>query len=162
MYQGIDPEEAQPYTLRRDDPENPTIWWLKPQSVQKGNRHLAGYNDAYSKKTLDSIARKTTQEDLAQFLDTVPRIENFIYRGDEVPTVEIVEKAHLQKVFYQLDISSFNELMNASRDIFELTESEKKGSGSSYGQDSEEKSQTGSAIAVKIAEKPTAAPGGSV
>ena len=160
MYQGINPDEAIPYVLRKDDPDNPTVWWLRPQTVHKGNRHLAGYNDAYTKKTLDSVAKKTTQEDLAQFLDTVEHIENFIFMGDKIPTAEVLEPELLKKVFYQLDISSYNELMNASRDAFELTDSEKNASGSLSGPASEEKSQTGSVSTVVDAERPTAAPAG--
>jgi len=163
MYIGIDPKKAEPYVLRRDDHNNPTIWWLLPQTVAKGNRHLVRYQDAQTKKTLDSVAAKTTQEDLAQFLSTVESVENFQLLGESAPREKVAreDRETLTKIFYEIDIASFNELMNASRDIFELKEEEKNGSGSSSGQDSAGKKPTGSDTIAKTATSTEGGPAGN-
>jgi len=161
MLTGIDPSKSLPYTLRRDDPLNPTIFWLRPQGVVRGNKHLVGYQDAHTKKTRDSVAAKTTLEDLAQFLSTVERVENFCFLGEAAPTPVIETQEDLKKVFYQLDIANFNELMNASRDIFELTEGEKNALGSSSGQGSDTKRAAGSVTAASSAMSTEGGPAGN-
>lgn len=134
MLKGIKTTDIWPYTLEEErDAESPTVWWLKPQTVAKGNRPLAAYMQAHQKKDLDTVSRKTTQADLDQWLSTVDHVDNFCFSEEEMPREEIRDPEDLKKIFFQLDISSYNELMNASRDIFRLKDGQKKGSSSSSG-----------------------------
>lgn len=135
MLKGIKSTDVWPYILEeeRDDP-SPTIWWLKPQTVAKGNRPLAAYMQAHQKKDLDTIARKTTQADIDQWIGIVDHVDNFCFHDEEVPRVTVETAEDVKKIFFELDISSYNELMNASRDLFKLRDGQKKGSSSSSGQ----------------------------
>jgi len=150
VYKGIDPNEPRAFILPKDDEDNPTVWWLKPQTVAAGNKHLVGYKDAFTKKTQDSIAKKTTSQDLVQFMDTIDHVDNILLRGESEPK-DVTDPDELKRLFYQIDINTFNVLMNASRDIFELTEAEKNGSSSSSGQPSGEKRAEGSGTTAEPA-----------
>ena len=136
MYRGIKGTETYPYILLGDrDSEIPTVWMLRPQKVGKGNRNLTGYMKSQGKKTDDAIAASMTKQDKNQFLSIVSEVRTFCFADDSVPKESITDTDELKKVFEELDINSYNELMNASRDIFSLKESEKKESSSSSGVD---------------------------
>lgn len=162
MYKGISRKDSFPVTL--DDDEGPvfTYYWLRPQTVRSGNKPLAAYMQAHSKKDVATIAKKTTVTDLNQWLDTVEKIENFCFHDEEDPRELIEDYEELKTVFYEHDINAFNELMNKSRNIFTLTEGEKKGSRSSSGQELSDERPTGSASTVRSASEETRGDSGLV
>lgn len=162
MYKGISRNDSFPVSL--DDDEGPvkTTYWLRPQTVAAGNKPLAAYMHAHSKKDPATIAKKTTVTDLQQWLDTVEKIENFIFHDEDKPRDMIEDFDELKKVFYEHDINAFNELMNKSRNIFTLTEGEKKELSSLSGSGSPEKKQAGSDSIVTPASEETSGGSGIV
>ncbi len=155
MYRGIKGTETYPYILLGDrDSENPTIWMLRPQRVAKGNRNLTGYMKSQGKKTDDAVAASMTKQDKNQFLSVCAEVRYFCFADDSIPRDSIADADELKAVFDELDINSYSELMNASRDIFSLKESEKKESSSSSGAASNESTVTGSDSIAKDVSNP--------
>lgn len=158
VYRGIDPEDEFLFILPEDaessDPVK-TEFWLHPQTARIGNKSVAQYMKAGQKKGIDEVAAETTKGDRRNFHAAISRIKNFQFREDDEPTPEILNedtkesRVLLNKVFAQLDISSLNKIMNASREP-KLSESEKKESSSLSGQDSFEKIPEASDLTVPI------------
>lgn len=158
VYIGVDPTDEFVFILP-EDMESPdpvkTEFWLHPQTARTGNKSVAQYVKAGQKKGIDEIAAETTKGDRRHFFSAISRIKNFQFHGEVEPYPEIVNddtkesRTILNRVFEQLDISSLNKVMNASREP-KLSESEKKESSSSSGQDSYEKSRTASDTTVPI------------
>lgn len=145
MYTGIKGDETYAYVLLGDrESESPTVWGLRPQKVYKGNRNLTGFMKSQGKRTDDAVAAAMTKQDKNQFLDIVAWVRNFCFAEEGKPRKVIETEEELAKVFNELDINSYSELMNASRDIFSLKEGEKKESSSSSGAASKESTVTGS------------------
>lgn len=141
MYKGISREEIYPYVLleERDLPaEEQTTWYIRPQTVRTQNVEMAGYI-AGRQKTPESRAAHTTKVDRSSFLRFMAYIENFEYYEESTPRARIDDEADLIRAFNELDPKTAAELSDASRDPYTLREGTKKGSPSSSGHPSYEK-----------------------
>jgi hypothetical protein len=152
MYRGVKSGEIYPYILEaeRESP-NPTVWWIRPQTVREGNVPIAGYVRAHQIRNKEEAAAQTTKADRSQFLRVIDHVDN-VCVGDE-EAVNVSGKDTLLRLFEELDISTFNELMNASRDIFSLKEAQKKDLSSSSGRESRGKSPAASDTTASTVEK---------
>jgi len=132
--------------------KDPTVFGLRPQTVGEGNVALAGYFKANQKKTDASVAAAMTKTDLEQWLTSVAFVRNFCFADEDAPRDELItDEKDLKRVFFELDISSANEVINASRDIFLLKEGSKNASGSLSGQGLSASTQTGSGTSAEPA-----------
>jgi len=134
----------------KTDP-NPTVFVLRPQTVGEGNVALAGYFKANQKKTDAAVAAAMTKTDLEGWLTSVAEVRNFCFAEDSEPTASITEERELKRVFFELDVSTANEVINAARDIFSLREGAKNASGFSSGQGLSASTQTGSGTSADVA-----------
>jgi len=166
MYKGIDQDKLYPYILRGErvlaeemqikeeareaiiQIERPTVWWIRPQTVATGNKHITRQGRAFTKKNDSAIAEAMTKHDRNEFIDAVREIDNFCFKGESDPHEKITSVDDRCKVFDELDPETEKELVGASRDPFMLRESEKNVSSSSSGVVLSEGIATGSGSTV--------------
>jgi len=166
MYKGIDQETLYPYIVRGEralaeevalkeeahetvtPQDRPTVWWIKPQTVATGNKHITRQGRAFTKKNDVAIADAMTKHDRNEFLDAIRKVDNFCFKGEAIPREKITSVDDRCKIFDELDPETEKELVGASRDPFMLRESEKNVSSSSSGVDLSEGIATGSGSTV--------------
>jgi len=171
MYEGIDREKLYPYILRGErvlaeemqikeeahetvtPQDRPTVWWIKPQTVATGNKHITRQGRAFTKKNDGAIADAMTKHDRNEFIDAVREIDNFRFKGEAMPREKITSVEDRSKAFDELDPETEKELVGASRDPFMLRESEKNVSSSSSGAGSNESTPPGSAMTASDVER---------
>jgi alkyl hydroperoxide reductase subunit AhpF len=148
MYKGIRRGDISPYILKdehtrmpiddgkpKEANELPTIWLLRAQNTEAGNRNIVAYTKARSQEADDAIAALWTNADLNQFLDAVAGVRNFCFRDEETPRKLIEAPEELKRVFAESDMNIVAELLNASKSGFALREAERFVLSSSFGRD---------------------------
>lgn len=171
MYKGIDENETYPYILRgeralaedakaREEAgetvpatERPTVWWIRPQTVAIGNRHITRQGRAFTKKNEHAVVDAMTRTDHSEFLAVVRRVDNYCFKDETSPREAITGAEERSRIFRELDPESEKELVGASRNPFELRESEKNASGSSSGADLSESTPAGSSSTARAVEQ---------
>jgi len=136
VFKGINPDDIFEYVLEgeKDSEGVKTIWGLRSQGVASGNQSLARIVKAHGKRNIEESAEEQTKANRREFLKVVAFVKNFLFSGDSEPTPVVDDEKGILQVFKEIDISTFLELSNASKDIFTLRQGEKNGSNSSSGQ----------------------------
>jgi len=129
-------EDIIPYVLERerDLPEDQqTVFWFHPQTIDVGNRSIAGYARAGRKKTDEAVARGHTRVDYDLWRQLIVKVERFRFHGEEEITEVIEDEKRLMIICRELGVADYNEIMGATRDTTLLDGAGKKGLSSSSG-----------------------------
>ena len=164
VYKGLSEDDVFEYVLESErETEGPkTIWGLRPQGVASGNQSLARIVKAHGRRNIDESASEQTKANRREFLKMLAYVKNFVFSGETEITALIDDPKGIDRIFGQIDISTFLELANASKDIYTLRQGEKNGSGSSYGLPSGEKIPGGNDTTVEHARSSEVDPGSLV
>jgi len=134
---GISSKASVPYVPEDDrssPPEEQTVFWIKPKKFGDGNRTASRYmgcEKAITRKGFREVdPNRLKQADIEEFLDTVVKVENWIFSEDHpnggviIPVIE--DPSDLKQVCMDMSNDLFNEIIDASNDMSRLRAGEKK------------------------------------